>query len=259
MNVVVAGGGTIAPIDDVRLLTNLSSGRFAAQITEACLERGATVWHIHARSAELPFWRTARFDLESTDLQAERERLERLRGRWAGVRERLRLLPLQKGTVTDYAETLKSVLENHAIEIVILPMAVGDFEPEPFQGKIDSELESLVLHCRRTPKVIRLVRHWSPSVYLVGFKLLSRVSKDELVRRALAVCQNSRADMTVANDLQTLREGRHTVHLVRPLEQPETLEPGPDLGQRLVERVFAWAADAQAHRHSVDSRAQSIQ
>ena len=41
MNVVVTGGGTIAPIDDVRLMTNVSSGRFAAAITEACLDRGA--------------------------------------------------------------------------------------------------------------------------------------------------------------------------------------------------------------------------
>ena len=64
MNVVVTGGGTIAPIDDVRLLTNVSSGRFAASITEACLSREARVWHIHARTAERPFWRSARFDLE---------------------------------------------------------------------------------------------------------------------------------------------------------------------------------------------------
>ena len=40
MNVVVTGGATIAPIDDVRLMTNVSSGRFAAAITEACLDRG---------------------------------------------------------------------------------------------------------------------------------------------------------------------------------------------------------------------------
>ena len=48
MNVVVTGGGTIAPIDDVRFMTNISSGRFAAAITEACLDRGANVWHVHA-------------------------------------------------------------------------------------------------------------------------------------------------------------------------------------------------------------------
>ena len=41
MNVVVAGGGTIAPVDDVRLLTNVSSGRLAAAIAESFLDRGA--------------------------------------------------------------------------------------------------------------------------------------------------------------------------------------------------------------------------
>jgi hypothetical protein len=44
--------------------------------------------------------------------------------------------------------------------------------------------------------------------------------------------------VTVANDLQTLREKRHTVHLVQPGVTPETLGPGDDLAERLVERVF---------------------
>ena len=67
MNVVVTGGGTIAPIDDVRLMTNVSSGRFAAAISEACLDRGATVWHIHTVSAQLPFKRFAEFALDDGD------------------------------------------------------------------------------------------------------------------------------------------------------------------------------------------------
>ena len=41
MNVLVTGGGTSAPIDDVRTITNVSSGRFAASIAESCLSRGA--------------------------------------------------------------------------------------------------------------------------------------------------------------------------------------------------------------------------
>jgi phosphopantothenate-cysteine ligase len=44
----------------------------------------------------------------------------------------------------------------------------------------------------------------------------------------------------VANDLQTLQAGRHTIHLVRPGEVPETLGPAENLAERLVERVFAW-------------------
>jgi phosphopantothenate---cysteine ligase (CTP) len=123
-------------------------------------------------------------------------------------------------------------------------MAVADFEPEPRPGKISSDAESLDLHCRRTPKVIRLVRDWSPSVYLVGFKLLSHASPEELIRRAAAACHDNRADLTVANDLETLRQGRHTIHLVRPGLEPETLDPGDDLARRLVDRVLSWAGSS---------------
>jgi phosphopantothenate---cysteine ligase (CTP) len=241
MNVVVTGGGTIAPIDDVRLMTNVSSGRFAAAISEALLDRGANVWHIHALSAQIPLWRFAKFALDATDSAAELLRLTRLRERWLNQRDRLRLYPLKIGNVSDYAATLEHVLRSHPINVVFLPMAVADFEPEPLPGKISSKSESLVLHCQPTPKVIRLVRDWSPSVYLVGFKLLSRVSRDELVRRAEIACLDNRADLTVANDLQTLRQGQHTVHLVRPGHDPETLEAGSDLAERLVARVLNWA------------------
>ena len=82
MNVVVTGGGTIAPVDDVRLLTNVSSGRLAAAITESFLDRGASVWHVHAPSAQLPLKRHARFDLDAADPSAELDRLTRLRRRW---------------------------------------------------------------------------------------------------------------------------------------------------------------------------------
>ena len=102
MNIVVTGGGTIAPIDDVRLMTNISSGRFAAAITEACLDRGATVWHIHAPSAQLPLRRFAAFDLDAADPAAELYRLAKLREKWLSQRDRLHLIPLKIGNVDDY-------------------------------------------------------------------------------------------------------------------------------------------------------------
>jgi phosphopantothenoylcysteine synthetase/decarboxylase len=241
MNVVVTGGGTIAPIDDVRLMTNVSSGRFAAAISEACLDLGANVWHIHTVSAQLPLKRFAQFDLDKADPAAELLRLARLREKWLSQRDRLQLVPLKIGNVDDYGATLKHVLQSRPIDIVFLPMAVADFEPAPQPGKLSSEAESLDLHCQRTPKVIRLVRDWSPSVYLVGFKLLSGVSREQLILRAEAACQDNQADLTVANDLQTLRQGRHTIHLVRPGHAPETLDPGNDLAERLVARVVSWA------------------
>jgi phosphopantothenate---cysteine ligase (CTP) len=248
MNVVVTGGGTIAPVDDVRLITNVSSGRLAAAITESFLDRGASVWHIHAPAAQVPLMRMARFALDAADPSADLDRLTRLRRRWLDVRDRLHLVPLEVGTVADYASTLKATLEGRPIDVAVLPMAVSDFEPEPYPGKLSSESETLVVPCRRTPKVIRSVRDWAPSVYLVGFKLLSNVPREELIRRAGEACRTNRADLTVANDLQTLRQGKHTLHLVRPGAEPETLDPGDDLADRLVERIMTWADRARRDR-----------
>jgi phosphopantothenate-cysteine ligase len=239
----VTGGGTVAPIDDVRRLTNASSGRFSSAITEACMRRGATVWHVHTPTAEVPFRRSARFDLELNDAQtaAEHARLDRLRRDWQAVRDRLRYVPLAQGTVAEYAGVLERLLRAEPVDVVILAMAVSDYEPEPVEGKLTSDPESLVIRCRRTPKVIRSVRDWAPGVFLVGFKLLSGSTFEELIRRAEEANRVNRADLTVANDLSTLRAGRHTVHLVRPGHPTETLGPGPDLADELVGRVLALA------------------
>src|SRR5947209_20302715 len=94
MNVVVTAGGTVAPIDDVRRISNFSTGRFGAMIAEAALRRGAAVWHLHAPGALRPFDRLARFDLDAPDPAAEHERLDRLRVEWAEVRDRCHGAPI---------------------------------------------------------------------------------------------------------------------------------------------------------------------
>jgi phosphopantothenate---cysteine ligase (CTP) len=243
MNVVVTGGGTVAPIDDVRFITNMSSGRFSAAIGEACLRRGATVWHVHTAFAQVPFQRFARFDLDAEEPTAEIARLTELRREWRTVRDRLNLVALKPGRVADYAKTLARLLRAEPIDIAFLAMAVSDFEPEPVAGKISSEGPEMVVRCSRTRKVIRSVRDWAPGVFLVGFKLLSGSSTDELIRQSEEGCRKNRADLTVGNELQLLRAGRHTLHLVRPGHASETLGPGDDLAERLVGRVFELAAE----------------
>ena len=186
MNVVVTGGATIAPIDDVRIMTNVSSGRFAAAITEACLRsRGAGSGTF---MPDRPSFRSCELHGSISTRPSPPpscERLERLRERWLAARDRLRLVPLEPGMWPIMPRRSSKSSNHNPIDVVILPMAVGDFEPEPRSGKINSELRvARDSTAARTPKVIRLVRDWAPSVYLVGFKLLSRVPDDELIRRA---------------------------------------------------------------------------
>ncbi len=242
MNVVVTAGGTIAPIDDVRHIVNASTGRFGAAIAEAALRRGAEVWHVHAPAALLPFRRLAHLDLDA-DPAAEAARLDRLRADWLAHRDRLHPVPLAIGTVAEYADRLEATLRGRPVDVIFLAMAASDFAPVVMPGKLPSDSETLTLHCRRLPKVIRSVRDWSPAGYLVGFKLLSDAPEPELIRQAQVGCLANRADLTVANDLRTVRAGRHVIHLVRPGSPPETIGPDEPVADRLVARAFAWASE----------------
>ncbi len=242
MNILVTGGGTVAPIDDVRHITNASSGRFSSKITEAALERGGRVWHLHTPGALLPFHEATRFDPDADPFD-ELERIRFFKANRDAHRDRLTLIPLQTGTVPEYAEALRSVLTEQPIDVALLAMAVSDYAPLPVAGKLSSDEEELVIRCQRVPKVINAAREWAPGAYLVGFKLTSGASEEETVARALLANETTRADLTVANDLQTYREGRHTLHLVRSGHPVERLGGHGDLAGRLVQRVMRWAGE----------------
>jgi phosphopantothenate-cysteine ligase len=209
-------------------------------ITEAFLARRAEVWHIHTPTALLPFARDARFDLSANDVHAELARLEALQARWSAVRDRLHLVPLREGTVPEYREVLHETVRSQRIHVAVLAMAVSDFEPTRFPGKMETPTAELVIPCHPTPKVIREVRSWAPDIYLVGFKLLSGASERDLIETAEASCVTNDADLVVANDFQTLLANRHTIHLVRPGQQVETYS-GESIARSLVDRTCTWA------------------
>lgn len=247
MNVLVSGGGTVALIDDVRRITNNSTGRLSAMITEACLTLGAEVWHLHAAGAQVPYQRSAFLDF-NTNVADELERLRQLHQKYRLNRPRLHLEALEVGTVQEYASHLERLLRTQAIDVVFLAMAVSDFEPVRHPGKLSSKAGTLVLECLPTPKVIKHVKDWNDEVFLVGFKLTSgkdRQEQEELGRQA---CRENRADLTVVNDQQAINAGRHELLLVRAGADPETLGPREEMAFELVERVFTLARGRMMER-----------
>ena len=238
MNVLVTAGGTVAPVDDVRQIANASTGRLGAAIAEAALRRGAAVWYLHTPAALRPFDRSARFDLDAADPDAEFARLADLRAEYRAVRDRCHLVPLPTGSMVEYVDRFRAILAEVAFDVAFLAMAASDFAPVPSPGKLSSDVDELLIRCRRTPKLIAEARDLAPSTFLVGFKLLSNAPHAELIRVATAATVANRVDLTVANDLSTVRAGRHTIHLVRPGRPVETLAPPEPIADRLVDRVL---------------------
>ena len=252
LKVLVTAGGTLAPIDDVRQIANTSTGRLGAGIAEAVLDRGAAVWYLHAPGALRPFDRAARLDLDAPDPAAEFARLAAVRDRWLGVRDRCHLAPLRAGTMPEYAERFRALVAEQRFDAIFLAMAASDYAPDPAAGKLASDRDELVIRCHRLPKLIANARDLAPAAYLVGFKLLADAPHDELIRQAVAATRVNRVDLTVANDLSTVRDGRHTLHLVRPGRPVETLAPPAAIADELVARVLAWAAAPGHPRQSAD-------
>ncbi|HZU97738.1 MAG TPA: phosphopantothenoylcysteine decarboxylase, partial [Planctomycetota bacterium] len=212
LRALVTAGGTREQLDDVRVLTNVSRGRFGTSIARALAARGVETTLLAsrevARSAELEHAPFRRDEFSS----------------FADLRAKLELL----GHV------------DHRPDIIFMAAAVSDYSPVPHEGKISSDREELTISLKRNPKLLAALRsRCGPATFIVGFKLLSRVSHDELVRVATKQVKENQLDLTVANDLARLGEVVHPVVLVTPDGSATDLEgPRDEVAARIVEHVL---------------------
>lgn len=208
---LVTAGGTAEPVDDVRVLTNRSTGRFGAAIANALAAAGVEVTLIGSEglyARKIPLVGSIRqVRYESTD---------------------------------DLARALEAAAGRGA-DLVFMAAAVSDYRPEAAAGKISSQAEERTLRLTRTPKLLDTLWRACPDAYLVGFKLLSGVSREELERVARGQIERARLDLCVANDLQELGGPTHPVLLVDAEGALRVEGPRQEVAARLVRHALAQA------------------
>jgi len=220
---LVTAGNTLTPIDSVRGITNVFTGRTGARIAAQ-----GTVED---------------FDVELLTSQP-------------GVVEdtlvdysRLTLTAFQ--SFDDLAELMEERVRNGAFDVVVHSAAVSDyhcaavFEPTPnaeitdegtatspsgrlFQRvdtsqKIASRHSELWLRLLPTPKLVDQIRRpWGFTGILVKFKLEVGVSDEELLHRSRAALLQSEADLVVANTLESMHNRAYFVFKdsVEAIERP---------------------------------------
>ena len=172
--VLVIGGGTAEPLDDVRVLGNRSSGRMAVALAEVAFARGADV----------ALW------LGSATVAP---------GNW---------IPLERfTTLQELADRVESL---GAWDAILLPAALADFRPARQSGKIASG-QRMSLELEPAPKLLPLLRR-AHSGKLVAFKLADTFSDDELIKKANAPLEY--ADLVVANTTEAMEAEAARVVLV---------------------------------------------
>jgi phosphopantothenoylcysteine decarboxylase/phosphopantothenate--cysteine ligase len=176
-NILIVGGATAQPIDDIRILTNRSSGKTAVALAKNAFERGArvTLWYGHAK--------------EENPLYIPVERFE---------------------TIDD----ILNLVENNDLkyDIIVVCAAIADYIPKKHEGKIPSGMDKLDLELRSAPKVIQKIRSKAAESKIVAFKI--EENKRNLEEKAYRLLVENQLDFVVANTISGLGSDENEILIV---------------------------------------------
>lgn len=240
MNLLVTAGNTQVPIDRVRCITNVFTGRTGARIALHAHERGHAV----------------------TLLTSHPEVVAELHGGNMALAERWAVRPYR--TFDDLQQLMEATIAPGGLDAVIHCAAVSDyraagiFAPAPnthfdadtgrwesddrspprladrAAGKVKSDEPELWLRLVRAPKLIDSIRgDWRFRGTLVKFKLEVGVGEEQLLEIAERSRRHSDADLMVANTL----EGANAWAFLGPLDGRYRLVTRQELPGRLLDAV----------------------
>jgi len=182
-SVTVTAGPTREPIDQVRFISNASSGKMGVALAEEALSRGAKrVNLIHGPGVVVP--------------DALLKSSEDGRVRISGV-----------VTSQEMQDAVLSVLSGGDGEhdVLISAGAPADYTSlAPSRGKIStSDKPTLRLELKATKKIISVAKEKFPKAFVVAFKAehVSEGDPAKLTARALETLRTSGAEIVVANDI----------------------------------------------------------
>ncbi|MEL9914452.1 MAG: bifunctional phosphopantothenoylcysteine decarboxylase/phosphopantothenate--cysteine ligase CoaBC [Thermoplasmatales archaeon] len=199
IKVCVVGGSSYEPIDDMRVITNNSSGETSIAL--------ATV--LYYMGAELSLF----FGITKT-----------------------RIPPFLKYKRFSSVESLVSMVDEiSSNDIVFVPAALSDFTVEKTSGKIPSD-SHLNLELKPAPKFLKILRG-KFNGRIIGFKAEYNVSKEELKLRAKRRMIEYGLDFVVANDLKDVREGSTKVIVIGKEGETEIEGDKLEVARRIVELV----------------------
>lgn len=188
--VLVTAGPTRGSIDDVRFITNRSSGTLGVLIAQELWLRGADVTLIYGpgKAVPPPF---------------------------------LNVIPVETAGEMLH-KTLEALETKH--DAAIFTAAVLDFAPaDAVKGKLPTK--ELTVTLVPTPKIIREVHCRHPALPLVGFKLEAGMTIDALLEKAWKEMDAQGSCLLVANRLEDIGDGFHRAFILDHsgiLHRPQT-------------------------------------
>lgn len=234
IKIVITAGGTSEKIDNVRKITNSSSGKLGMIIANQLLSemKDIKIYYVCSKNSFKPNdERVEVIEIEGTNnLKNKIEDLLKNNK----IDYFIHSMAVSDYT-TDYVTSLDKI-KNSILKRKDLDEAFSNIETIN-SNKIPSYEDNLVIVLKPTPKIISIIKNISPSTFLVGFKLLDGVSKDKLIEVAKKLRDKNNCDLVVANDLQNIRNGLHKAYIIDKNDHVVVANGKEDIAKQLVRRM----------------------
>ncbi len=176
--ILIIGGSTAEPIDDIRVLTNISSGKTTIALAQNAFERNSdiTLWYGSSPQPAPKHIPTIRY--------------------------------------TSYSE-LRHLIQNHSLssyDSIIVCAAITDYHPKKQSGKIPSSEKKLSIELTPTQKLLPLIRKKAPHAMLIAFKVNDTAANAKKQGKALLAKYN--LDYVIANTLTGFTQDTNEIWVI---------------------------------------------
>ena len=232
MNILVTSGGTSEKIDNVRKITNSSTGKLGCTIAEAfaTIEDVERIWYVCGENAPVP-------QCDKVEIIAIESTEDLLKVVLGICGRNVINAVVHAMAVSDYfvrkvstielisdsvAEQLRE-MDREALRLFNGPRlslrerlfnAVRTAPGLNSYSKLSSDKDGLMLFLDKTPKVLPYFRGMLPHGTIVGFKLLDSVDREFLISNAHQLLTQNDCDFVLANDLSEIEAVKHVGHLI---------------------------------------------
>lgn len=170
--VIITAGGTTEKIDEVRFITNRSSGKMGVALAEECYLRGADILLLRSKTS---------------------------------VRPRYLIKEQIFNTADELLQLIKLNINN--TDLFFQTAAVSDFKVDKsFKGKLSSE-QSINLKLIPQIKIVDQIKKMSPKTTLIAFKAEYNLEEKKLIKEGEKKLKESKADIVIANDISQKDRG----------------------------------------------------
>lgn len=192
MKILITGGGSEEPIDNVRCVTNFSTGKTASFLADYFCSHGCEVTAIMAEKANKPC-------------------------------QNAKIIPYK--TFAQLKNALETECKSGVYDVVIQAAAVSDYSPSriivdgmEFEAGKVAKLPAgseLTIKMKKNPKLLDSLKTWTAGrSKIIGFKLTSNATIDERIAAVKKIFSsnedsNLSPDFIVSNDLSEITEFQH--------------------------------------------------